>query len=363
MSSGAKERLTLRLRSPQTRYKPISRIAAGGMAEVWRGEASIASGEVVPVAIKRVLPNIEDPNFLVMIDDEARLGMLLRHTNVVRVYDARNIGGTYIVIMELVDGDTLKGLVDAAESRPMPIPVALHIGRELLRGLGYSHAAGDEQGSPLHLIHRDVSPHNLLLGLNGAVKLSDFGLADATTNKAKREEGMIGGKFGYLAPEIIRQQPVDHRIDLFGAGIVIWEILAGRRLFQGKDDRETIQKVMRAEVPKLAEMNPAIPVQVDELLMGLLHADPGQRYSSGDEAAQAFDVIVNWLDPRVGDDDVGLMVSLHSALRAQRKELEARPLDVFDMLTNELEAFAAQADGTADFGAAPLDPAFFGRGH
>lgn len=244
----------------------------------------------------------------------------------------------------------------------MPVPAALHIGRELLRGLGYSHAANDDQGRALSLIHRDVSPHNLLLGRNGAVKLSDFGLADATTNRAKREEGMIGGKFGYLAPEIIKQQPVDHRIDLFAAGIVIWEMLAGRRLFQGKDDRDTIQKVMRAEVPRLSDSNPHIPEQIDELLMGLLHADPNQRYGSGDEAAQAFDVIVNWLDPNVCDDDVGLMVSLHGALKAQRKELEVKPLDVFDMLTHELEAFAAQAAGTPDFGAAPLDPALFGRG-
>lgn len=360
MASGANQRLTLRLRSPQTRYRPVSRIAAGGMAEVWRGEATLATGDVVPVAIKRVLPNLEDPNFLTMIEDEARLGMLLRHPNVVRVYDARNIGGTYIVIMELVDGDTLKGLLDATIGRPMPIAAALFIGRELLRALGYAHAANDDKGSPLALVHWDVSPHNLLLGRDGAVKLSDFGLADATTNKHQKAEGMVGGKFGYLAPEVIRQQRPDHRIDIFAAGIVLWEMLAGRRLFQGKDDRETIQMVARCEIPRLSDSNPDIPPQIDEFLAGLLHADPDQRYGTGGEAAEALDVLVDWIEPKIASLDVGLMLSVHAALRAQRRELEQRPLEVFDMLMQELEAFAAQAAGDTDF-SAPLDPSLFGR--
>jgi len=332
------------------------------MAEVWRGEATLATGDMVPVAIKRVLPNLEDPNFLTMIEDEARLGMLLRHPNVVRVYDARNIGGTYIVIMELVDGDTLKGLLDATTGRPMPVPAALYIGRELLRALGYAHAATDDGGDPLSLIHWDVSPHNLLLGRDGGVKLSDFGLADASTNKHRKAEGMVGGKFGYLAPEVVRQQQADHRIDLFAAGVLLWEMLAGRRLFQGNNDRETIQMVARCEIPRLSAENPHIPEQIDEFLAGLLNADPSQRYGTGDEAAEAVDVLVNWLEPNVGSADVGLMLSVHSAMRAQRRELEQRPLEVFDMLMQELEAFAAQATGDTDF-SAPLDPSLFGRAH
>ncbi len=362
MSSGTKERLTLRLRSAQTRYRPVSRIAAGGMAEVWRGEALVGGGEVIPIAIKRVLPNLEDPNFMTMFEDEARLGMLLHHPNIVRVYDARNIGGTYIIIMELVDGDTLKGLLDATANRPVPVPLALHVGRELLRALGYAHAANDDRGRPLGLIHRDVSPHNLLLGRDGGVKLSDFGLADASTNAAKKEEGMVGGKFGYLAPEIIDQKGVDHRIDLFAAGIVLWEMLSGRRLFQGSDDRDTIRKVMRCEVPRLSVDFAHIPEQIDDFLMGLLHRDPGQRYGTGTEAAEALQVLVDWLEPNVSAHDVGLVMSLHASMRAQRKELEQRPLDVFDMLAQELEAFAEQAGGGGGGGAAPLDPSLFDRG-
>lgn len=362
MASGTNERLTLRLRSAQTRYRPVSRIAAGGMAEVWRGEAQLGPGDVHPIAIKRVLPHLGDPNFLTMFEDEARLGMLLHHQNIVRVYDARNIGGTYIIIMELVDGDTLKGLQDATNGRPMPVPLALYVGRELLRALGYAHAANDDKGGPLGLIHRDVSPHNLLLGRDGGVKLSDFGLADASTNAAKKEEGMVGGKFGYLAPEVIKQQPIDHRIDLFAAGIVLWEMLAGRRLFQGTDDRDTIRKVMKPVVPRLSIDFPHIPEQIDDFLMGLLHEDPGQRYGSGQEAADALQVLVDWLEPNVSAHDVGLVMSVHSSMRAQRKELEQRPLDVFDMLAQELDAFAEQAAGGGSGGAAPLDPSLFDRG-
>lgn len=362
MSSGAKERLTLRLRNAQTRYRPVSRIAAGGMAEVWRGEALLGPDEVVPIAIKRVLPHLGDSNFLTMFEDEARLGMLLHHPNIVRVYDARNIGGTYIIIMELVDGDTLKGLLDATAGRLMPVPLALHIARELLGALGHAHSATDDTGAPLGIIHRDVSPHNLLLGRDGGVKLSDFGLADATTNAAKKEEGMVGGKFGYLAPEVVLQKPIDHRLDLFAAGIVLWEMLAGRRLFQGTDDRDTIRKVAKAEVPRLSVDNEAIPEQIDDFLMGLLHVDPAQRYGSGREAAEALQVLIDWLEPNVSADDVGLVMSVHGYQRAQRRQLEHKPLDVFDMLAQELEAFAEQAAGGTGGGAAPLDPSLFGRG-
>ncbi|MBK7153649.1 MAG: serine/threonine protein kinase [Sandaracinaceae bacterium] len=174
---------------PPTQYKPVSRIAVGGMAEVWRGTATFEGGDEYPVAIKRVLPHITDPLFRAMFKDEARLGMTLRHPNIVPVYDARDIGGTYLMIMELVDGDSLKGLLDRAfeAARPMPEATALYIAQQLAAGIAYAHRAVDANGKPMNIIHRDVSPHNLLLGKNGVVKLTDFGPADAADNSALGE--------------------------------------------------------------------------------------------------------------------------------------------------------------------------------
>jgi serine/threonine protein kinase len=358
MTSGPRERLTVRLRQSQTRYKPVSLIAAGGMAEVWRGEATLSDGEVVPVAIKRVLPNM-DAGFRQMFMDEARLGMLLAHPNIVRVYDARDVGGTYIMIMELVDGDTLKGVTDRAMARraPMPVPLALHIARELSRALGYAHDALDEQGKPLGIIHRDVSPHNLLLGVDGAVKLTDFGLADASVNQTARAEGMVGGKLGYLAPELIHQKPSDHRIDVFAVGICLWELLAGRRLFQGDSDAETVRAVARCEIPSLMDINAQVPAEVEQVVRGILHPDPEQRYQTGHDAAQALDALVAWLDPDVGPDDVALVTSINRRVKAKIEPPKLEPIGLADLLANELEQFQEKASD--DRGEAPLDPSSF----
>src|SRR5690606_24356219 len=180
-----------------------------------------------PVAIKRVLPELAgQPVFRSMFEDEARLGMALRHDNIVRVFDARDVGGTFIMIMELVDGTSLKDLLARAHVRraPMPVPTAPPVARELARALDYAHTARDEQGRRLGIVHRDVSPHNLLLGRGGRVKLADFGLADASVHETQLDDGMLGGKLGYLAPEIIRQEPTSHQIDIFALGIVLWEM-------------------------------------------------------------------------------------------------------------------------------------------
>ena len=239
MHRDSRGRLSTRLRRAPTRYRPLSRIAVGGMAEVWKAEASFEAGDGHIVAIKRVRPEIAgQPTYLAMFQDEARLGMLLRHPNIVRVYDVREIAGTYIMVMELVDGVALKALLDVAvaHERPMPMGPALYVARELARALDYAHQARDARGEPLGVIHRDVSPHNLLLGSDGKVKLTDFGLADATINVASVEDGLSGGKLGYLVPEIVQQQRGDQRVDIFAFGIVLWEMLAGRRLFVGDSD-------------------------------------------------------------------------------------------------------------------------------
>src|SRR5690349_4646915 len=164
------------------RYAPLSRIAAGGMGEVWRGEASFPDGHVQEVAIKRVLPHLaSDPLYRRMLEDEARLGMLLKHPNIVRVYDART-QGSFILVMEYVEGRSLRQILErlSAHGSHVPVPATLHIGCSLANALAHAHEAHDDLGRELSLIHGDVSPHNVLLASDGEVKLMDFGLARAS---------------------------------------------------------------------------------------------------------------------------------------------------------------------------------------
>ncbi len=353
-------RLSTKLRLAPTRYEPVSRIAAGGMAEVWRASAIFEQGESHPVAIKRVLPELAaDPLYRQMFEDEARLGMLLRHVNIVRIYDARAVGDTLLMIMELVDGAPLKTLFDHAHARSVgfPVPAALHIVGELARALAYAHVAVDHEGRHLGIVHRDVSPHNVLLGRDGAVKLADFGLANASSHNVQAAEGMVGGKLGYLAPEIIAQQPTTPRVDVFAAGIVLWEALTGRRLFQGKTDVETVQAVARCAVEPASRINPSVPKEVDMLLARTLHADPAKRIPSAQALVEELDGLVAKIDRGVSAKDVALLVGLF--LAQQRSKLPEPPAAVAALLAEELARFVIAADTGPDTGAEALDPTDF----
>ncbi len=354
-------RLSTRLRRAPTRYVPVAPLASGGMAEVWRADALFEDGGSHPVAIKRVLPALAHEDlFRSMFLDEARLGMLLRHRNIVRVYDAREIAGVLIMVMELVDGMSLRALLEAAHARQaqMPVPVALHVLRELGRALAYTHAAVDQAGQHLGIIHRDVSPHNVLLSRSGTVKLTDFGLANASVHETARSTDLVGGKLGYLAPEVVLRQPAGPAIDVFAAGIVLWEMLAGRALFSADDDAETVRNVVRLDIPRLSTLNPRVPPEVDDLAARLLDRRMDRRLSSAAMLVEELDRIVPDVDPRVGARDVALVVGLHLA-EASRAKPAATP-GVAELLAQELDVFVRQTTGLDyDIGAEPLDPADF----
>ena len=361
MSTEARSSLSTLLRRAPTRYQVVDPIAAGGMAEVWRGDAIFEEGDRHPVAIKRVLPRLaRDPMYRSMFLDEARLGMLLRHRNIVRVYDGRDAGGTYIMIMEMVDGTSLKAILERAHQRAagMPVATALYMVRELAQALEYAHTATDEAGKHLGIIHRDVSPHNLLLSREGEVKLADFGLADASVHRTQLADGMLGGKLGYLAPEIIRQRPSTHRVDIFAAGIVLWECLCGRRLFHGHDDRSTVQAVARCEVAPPSRFNASVPPHVDALVADVLAEDPDRRISSASVLVDRLSHAIDSLDPAIGSRDVALMVGLHMATSAPQPAPIAQ--GVADLLAQELAEFVAGQGADAASGATPLDPDAFG---
>ena len=218
------------------RYTIVQKIDSGGMAEVWKGKASSLRGFEKLVAIKRVLPSLSrNKKFISMFLDEARLSLYLNHANVVQTFDIGMAENAYFIVMEWVDGTNLKGLMSVASELGFRIPPeqAVFITIEVCKGLSHAHNRKDPKGRPLAIVHRDVSPPNVLLSREGEVKLVDFGLAKAASQITSTDPGIVKGKFSYLSPEAAHGQTVDGRADVFSAGIVLWEMLAGRKPFDG----------------------------------------------------------------------------------------------------------------------------------
>ncbi len=271
-------------------YRIVSKIAQGGMAEVYLGEAIHTIGPMRQVAIKRLLPHLAGEDEVVgMFGDEVRLGLLLHHPNIVRVLDRGVSRGVPYVIMEYVDGVNLGCVIARSRRLGLPVPLgdAVAIAVQVCAGLCWAHELRVD-GEPLGVIHRDVTPPNILLDNRGAVKLCDFGLAKARIQRVLTEPGLIKGKFGYLSPEAASGQAVDPRSDLFSLAIIVWEMLATRRLFFGENDYETVKLAQRAEVPSLSALNPAVDEVFEEVLMRALARDPAQRYTSARSFLQSL---------------------------------------------------------------------------
>ena len=263
-------------------YKPLYRLAAGGMAEVWVAQSVSVAGFKKKVAIKRILPGLlKDERFVRMFLDEARLSLHFNHANVVTVFDLGKSDETYFIVMEFVEGTTLKQLLEFLQERGkrVPLPIVLWMLNETLKGLEYAHQLPDpETGEALHVVHRDISPPNLLISWNGEVKLTDFGLAKATTQLESTDAGVVKGKFSYLSPEAAHGKAVDGRTDVFAVGILAYEMLTMRRLFLGETDYQTVEMVRAAQVPSIRAQNPEVPDELEQIIRKSLARDVDQRY-------------------------------------------------------------------------------------
>lgn len=276
--------------APQ-RYQVLERLDAGGMAEVFKGKVTSIQGFEKLVAIKRILPDLtKDERFVRMFLDEAKLSLHLNHANIVQVFDIGQSDGTYFIVMEFVNGLNLKNVLNSLlqAQQKLPIEQAVFIAMEVCKGLAYAHERLGPDDQPLKIVHRDISPPNILISRNGEVRVTDFGLAKAVIQVEHTDPGIVKGKFGYLSPEAAHGQPIDHLTDIFAVGICLWEMIACQRLFLGASDLDTLKLVRQCEVPSLKPHQPHIPPELEAIIQKSLHPDKSQRYASAKEFGEAL---------------------------------------------------------------------------
>lgn len=265
--------------TPFGRYRLLERIAAGGMAEIWKGRD--AGGRLV--AVKKILPNIAaDQGFVKMFIDEARVTKQLNHPHIARIFELGEFQGIHFISMEYIAGRDLRSVFERVrqERRGLPFEVACYIMMRVAEGLDYAHNQRDEVGNELELIHRDISPQNILISFEGDVKLIDFGLAKASTNDYKTQAGILKGKFGYMSPEQIMGATIDRRSDIFSAGTVLYEILTGIRAFEAETDFGTLERVRDVRIIPPRQANPAIPEALEAIVLKALAKDREERYQT-----------------------------------------------------------------------------------
>jgi len=263
------------------KYLLLERINVGGMAEVFTAKAFGVEGFERILAIKKILPTMaEDEEFITMFIDEARISVELNHANVVRIDELGKHEDTYFIAMEYVAGRDLRTLLERYRRRKeiMPTAQAVFIASKMCEGLDYAHRKKDARGQDLGIIHRDVSPQNILISYEGEVKIIDFGIAKAANRSQKTQAGILKGKFGYMSPEQVRGLPIDRRSDVFAVGVILYEMLTGERLFVGESDFSTLEKVRNADVPMPRQFNPNIPAGLEKVLMKGLARDAEDRY-------------------------------------------------------------------------------------
>ncbi|MDD5309895.1 MAG: serine/threonine-protein kinase [Deltaproteobacteria bacterium] len=328
-------------------------IGRGGMAEVFLAKTFTGLGTDRLTVIKRILPQFSsDATFCEMLIEEAKLCARLSHANVVQTSDLGCIDGRYYIAMEYVEGFDLNALLALCTRARIALPLqfALYMIVETLKGLDYAHRLTEQSGAPLGIIHRDVSPTNVLISCDGGVKLCDFGIAKAALGDigaSRLDEYHLKGKVAYMSPEHLAGEPVDRRADLYAAGILLWELLAGRRLFKSKDEEETLRKAKAAEIPELPNRGYPEFELLAAVVTRALQKDPERRFKDGKEFIRALEdymhaagLLVSQL--RFADF---LMEHFGEDLLRQRR---ARERSLAEMMDQEHGAPASARDAAAD---------------
>ena len=292
-------------------YTLLERIAVGGMAEVWKARMRGVEGFQKTVAIKKILPHMTDnADFVSMFIDEAKLAAQLSHPNIVHIYDLGKIGSDFYIAMEYVEGKDLRSLLNAARQRgvPLPLGLALLIGVRVASALDYAHRKRDFEGREMALVHRDVSPQNVLISFDGDVKLCDFGIAKAVSKAGQTQMGALKGKLQYMSPEQARGNLVDARSDIFSLATVLFEMLTGQRLFDGDSEMSVLEAVRQVKVRPPRQVDPAIPREIDDLVMHALAGRPEDRFQTAGELEQRLEALMYALKPSPSHSDLAAYV-------------------------------------------------------
>ncbi|MBS2033096.1 MAG: protein kinase [Deltaproteobacteria bacterium] len=286
-------------------YELVQRLGVGGMAEVFL--AKRGAGLVV---LKRILPSLADmPEFVDAFLNEARIAARLSHPHIVRVLDLAQLEGSICLVLELVDGPHLGKLIEAAAARRerLPIGPVVRLVAQAADALGYAHGVRDEQGQHLGFVHRDVSPDNLLVSSRHGLKIADFGIAKVRSIPKVTQTGVLKGKPSYASPEHIRGLPVDHRADLYGLGVVLFQSLTGKLPFEAPTPIELMRKVMLEDPPQLRALRPEAPAELEAIVAALLEKEADARFPSAKEAQRALEQVLAKV-PLSGMDHVAMMV-------------------------------------------------------
>ncbi len=289
------------------RYRVKRRLAVGGMAEIFLASLVGEAGFERPVILKKILPNLAgDPDFVSRLVDEGLLASRLTHANVVQILDLGRLGPDYFIAMEYVEGPDLREVLRKAQSTgfQIPAPIAAHILWQVSRGLAYAHEKRDNRGLPLGIVHRDVSPANVLLSWEGQVKLTDFGIAKANRKLSVTIPGLLQGKFPYMSPEQGEGDELDCRSDVFSFGTVAYELLSLKRPFDGASDLKTLDAIRSTTAPVLREARAGLPEELVAIVTRCMQRERGLRYSSGADLERAMAALMHEQGWVVTDADV-----------------------------------------------------------
>lgn len=298
--------------TPFGQYQLESLIATGGMAEVYRARMQGVEGFQKIVAIKRILSHLTDNDeFVTMFIDEAKLAAQLQHPNIIHIYDLGKIDKSYYIAMEFIDGRDLRSILRTLEEqqRRMPVPLAVHIASRLAAALDYAHRKRDLQGSAMALVHRDVSPQNVLISFDGDIKLCDFGIAKAASKASHTRAGALKGKLQYMSPEQAWGKDLDHRSDIFSLGLVLYEMITGRKAFAGDSELSILEQVRSPKLLSPREIDPSVPAQLDRIVMKALHEDRDKRYQKAAELQAELEAVLQASKPVPGAGELGAFLA------------------------------------------------------
>ncbi len=288
-------------------YILIEKLGTGGMAEIYKAKMEGVEGFQKLVAIKRILPQFShNKDFTTMFIDEAKVAAQLSHRNIIHIYDLGKIENSYFIAMEYMEGTDLRKIMHSAKEKgeKIPIPIALFIASQVASALDYAHNKKDHNGKPLNIVHRDVSPQNILISKDGEIKICDFGIAKAASKASHTRAGSLKGKLQYMSPEQAWGRQIDYKSDIFSLGVVLYEMLTGKHLFEGDSELSILEKVRHPKVEPLSKFIKDCPVELEKLLEKALKENPDERYSEANLMKKDIEEILSRYEPKVSEKTI-----------------------------------------------------------